>query len=215
MKFLGTVHFKNTQKGFTLVEMIVSLAIFTIVALVAVGALLKITDANKKSQTLKTAINNLNFALESMSREMRVGEDYNCMINVVSPSVDLQSFSEEECEIPQEDDWLIAFKSSEKMDREVGDGECTLIHAYWYTPITDDAYTIKKAVQTSCEQGPLVDADFQELLSPDIRITDSRLKVDIADYTPQKAFFWLKGYAGVRERERTEFEIQTSISERN
>ena len=77
---------KKIAGGFTLVEMIVSVAIFTIVAFVAVGALLKVIDANKKSQSLKTSINNLNFALESLSREMRVGSNYTC-ISVSSVTV--------------------------------------------------------------------------------------------------------------------------------
>src|SRR5258708_3814888 len=75
--------FKNTTSGrgrrrFSLIEMMVSLAIFSIVALVATGALLKIIDANKKAQALKSVMNNLNFAVESMSREMRVGSTYHC-----------------------------------------------------------------------------------------------------------------------------------------
>jgi prepilin-type N-terminal cleavage/methylation domain-containing protein len=44
---------KSLQKGFTLIEMIISLAIFTVVALVAVGALVKVMDANRKSINLK------------------------------------------------------------------------------------------------------------------------------------------------------------------
>ena len=69
---------KNNNKGFTLIEMIVSIAIFMIVALVAVGAFLKIIDLNNKSHTLKDSINNINFALDLMSRELRVGSNYYC-----------------------------------------------------------------------------------------------------------------------------------------
>jgi prepilin-type N-terminal cleavage/methylation domain-containing protein len=60
------------KKGFTLIEMIVSLGIFTIVALISIGALVRITDANKKSITLKTTINNLNFALIDVMAGSRI-----------------------------------------------------------------------------------------------------------------------------------------------
>ena len=68
----------NTRRGFTLIEIIVSLMIFSIVVLVALSALVKIIDANKKAQTLQDSVINLSFTLESMSREMRSGSDYYC-----------------------------------------------------------------------------------------------------------------------------------------
>jgi type II secretory pathway pseudopilin PulG len=69
---------KNTQSGFMLVEMIVSVALFSVVMLVSTGSLLSIIDANRKSQAFKIIVNNLNLAVESMSRDIRVGEDFNC-----------------------------------------------------------------------------------------------------------------------------------------
>ncbi len=76
-KFLKT-NTKKSEKGFTLIEMIVSIAIFSIVVVMALGALLVIIEANSKSKSVKLVVNNLNMALESMSRELRVGYDYNC-----------------------------------------------------------------------------------------------------------------------------------------
>src|ERR1035437_4002808 len=66
------------SSGFTLIEMLVSISIFMVVAVVAVTALLKIVDANRKSQTLQDAINNINFAMDSITREIRVGNMYTC-----------------------------------------------------------------------------------------------------------------------------------------
>ena len=53
--------------GFSLIEIMVSLAIFSIVVLVATGALLSILNANKKTQALKAVVNNFNFALNKYS----------------------------------------------------------------------------------------------------------------------------------------------------
>src|SRR3989338_8582023 len=66
------------NKGFSLIEIMVSLAIFSIVVLVATGALLSILNANKKTQALKAVVNNFNFALENMARNIRVGKNYHC-----------------------------------------------------------------------------------------------------------------------------------------
>ena len=68
----------NTVKGFTLVEMMVAVAIFSLVMLVAIGAVLAIVGANKKAQSLTSVINNLNFAFEAMTRDLRTGMDYKC-----------------------------------------------------------------------------------------------------------------------------------------
>ena len=66
------------QRGFSLIEMIVSVALFAIVMLVAVGALLSIVDANRKARSLESVMNNLNITLDGMVREIRMGTSYNC-----------------------------------------------------------------------------------------------------------------------------------------
>lgn len=69
---------QNKIRGFTLIEMIVSVSIFTVVMFVAVGALLAITDANRKANAIRTTMDNLNFAVGSMARDIRTGTDYGC-----------------------------------------------------------------------------------------------------------------------------------------
>jgi prepilin-type N-terminal cleavage/methylation domain-containing protein len=69
---------RRERDGFTLVEVIVVMAIFTLVTLAAVGALLSIVAANRETQAMKSVMNNLNFALESMSRNIRTGSNYRC-----------------------------------------------------------------------------------------------------------------------------------------
>jgi prepilin-type N-terminal cleavage/methylation domain-containing protein len=66
------------KKGFTLIELMVAVAIFTVVATMALGALLAMAQANKKSQTISSTLNNLNAALEGMARNIRTGYDYHC-----------------------------------------------------------------------------------------------------------------------------------------
>jgi prepilin-type N-terminal cleavage/methylation domain-containing protein len=66
------------QKGFTLIEMLVSVGLFSIVMLVAVAAILSIIGTNKKAQGINNVANNLNFAVESMVRDMKTGFLYKC-----------------------------------------------------------------------------------------------------------------------------------------
>ena len=71
-------YLKKSDAGFTLVEMITAVAIFALVMTMAMGSLLTVLNANKQNQAIQTAVNNLNLALEMMSREIRVGSKYHC-----------------------------------------------------------------------------------------------------------------------------------------
>lgn len=56
----------------------VALSIFIIVMTISMGSIVSIFDADRKSRSLKTVLNNLNLVVESMSREMRYGRNYHC-----------------------------------------------------------------------------------------------------------------------------------------
>lgn len=68
--------------GFTLIEILVSVAIFTTVMTISLGALLAISESDRKAQTIKSVVNNLNFTLDAMSRSMRTGVNYHCDVSV-------------------------------------------------------------------------------------------------------------------------------------
>ena len=65
----------SIKSGFTLIELIVSLALFTIILTAALGGLLMVIDANRQAKSIKLVVNNLNLAMEGMSRELRVGRN--------------------------------------------------------------------------------------------------------------------------------------------
>ena len=69
---------RSSQQGFTLIEMIVSLAVFTFVITIAVGALLMLMAANKQLQGEQSVMTNLSFAMDAMTREIRTGTFYYC-----------------------------------------------------------------------------------------------------------------------------------------
>jgi len=68
----------SQKKGFSLVEVLVATALFTVVVTVAVSALLVILDANRKAQNISNTINNTFFSFETMTRLLRTGAGYHC-----------------------------------------------------------------------------------------------------------------------------------------
>lgn len=79
---------KINKKGFTLIEIMVAVSIFSLVMVVALGAILAIVNANKKAQALHNVINNLNLAIETMTRDLRTGFEYTCSSDTCSASGD-------------------------------------------------------------------------------------------------------------------------------
>jgi prepilin-type N-terminal cleavage/methylation domain-containing protein len=70
---------KNKKNGgFTLIELMVATSIFVVVMLIAMGSLLIASDSARKAQSLRSAMDNVSFAIETMSRALRVGTDYSC-----------------------------------------------------------------------------------------------------------------------------------------
>lgn len=73
------MNIKNTiRRGFTLIEVMVSVSVFTIVVTVGTGALLTLSSTYKKVQAEKDSVESLEFVLESISREIKIGTNYSC-----------------------------------------------------------------------------------------------------------------------------------------
>jgi prepilin-type N-terminal cleavage/methylation domain-containing protein len=67
---------KNIKSGFTLIEIIVSLSVFSAVILIILGAVLSIMNLQKKTNAFRAAQENLSYAFESIAKEMRTGTRY-------------------------------------------------------------------------------------------------------------------------------------------
>ncbi len=68
-----------SSRGFTLIEMVVAVSLFSVVVLVSVSAMLAIADANKKANATRVVMDNINFAMENMGRNVRTGYNYSCV----------------------------------------------------------------------------------------------------------------------------------------
>lgn len=66
---------KNKKRGFTLIEMLVSIAIFTIVVTIVMGTIVTIVDISRKTRTMTEAMSNLNLVMESMTRTLKTAKE--------------------------------------------------------------------------------------------------------------------------------------------
>jgi prepilin-type N-terminal cleavage/methylation domain-containing protein len=141
------------SRGFTLIEIMVAVAIFSVVMLIAAGSLLTILNANRKAQALQAAMTNLNFAVDSMVREIRVGSTYRCETgNPLNPINLTQIASPKNCTSPGGQ--LFAF---EKWNGNRSDAGDQII--YRYNPTT-------KGLERSTDSGqtaftPMTGSDVQ------------------------------------------------------
>jgi prepilin-type N-terminal cleavage/methylation domain-containing protein len=190
------------NRGFTLVEMMVAIAVFSIVMTVALGALINVIDANKKAQMIKTAVNNVNFALESISKDMRMGTDYNCAADInIEPDGDCGAGGE-----------IIKYKSIKEDDNKY-------VYYRHATTTTSDGRQIGQ-IQRCVTSSSCGDNDYLSLTSNEVNITNMKFYVIGAEPVggtrqQPRVIITLTGVAGTVEKIKTTFDLQTSVSQRN
>jgi prepilin-type N-terminal cleavage/methylation domain-containing protein len=76
-----------TTGGFTLIEMLVATALFSLAMLIIVGALISLQGASRKARAIRAATDNVSAAVDSMTRTMRMGSVFHCDITkgVINP----------------------------------------------------------------------------------------------------------------------------------
>ncbi|OHA18055.1 MAG: hypothetical protein A2836_03645 [Candidatus Taylorbacteria bacterium RIFCSPHIGHO2_01_FULL_45_63] len=179
------MNFSRNSGGFILLEMIVSVGIFSMVLVVVSGAIFSIVHANEKIRTAKLVMENLNFAVESMARNIRFGSAYHCgsLGTLTAP---------QNCAYPNGSSF-IAFKeytgsntvmyrfNNGAIERQVGSGG--------YVSITAPE-VVMTAVWFYVEG-----AESSSTVEPRVKIS-------------------IQGYAGARPDTKSSFLIQTLVSQR-
>ena len=197
-------------KGFTLIEIIVSLAIFSVVAVIAIGALVRVTSANRQAQSIQSGVNNVNFVLDTMSREMRVGTNFVC--NYGSGFIDPGSITLNSrgslCSLNSSytspGDTIISFTSS-----------TGLLYAYLFSG-SGATTTVYKAEATAPGQD-LLSIQFYPLTSQSVNITDYLVGIyggSGTTYPYHIVFARMKGYVGVQIKDQSVFDVETTVSDR-
>src|SRR5680860_1604453 len=71
-----TKRLNNKKSGFTLIEIMVAVSIFVIVAFIVTSTLLVILDASRRANKIRLIVDNINFSLDSMSFKIKFGKNY-------------------------------------------------------------------------------------------------------------------------------------------
>ena len=195
----------NLSSGFTLIELLVSIFIFSMVMMIAVGSLLSMVDANRKAQTIKSAVNNLSFGLDGMSRAIRVGTNFRCSTSADAGSAALLS-SAANC---------------------AGGGTLLSFEAYSGDPAnTNDQWVYCQGTGTTCSaSGTAIlrsqngGATYQSITSPEVVVEDLHFYVagslaGSSDRLQPKIVMLLHGHAGSEAKTRTELRLETTMTPR-
>jgi len=181
------------EAGFTIIEMIVAVAIFSVIMVVAVGALLSVISANRKAQSLQSIVNNLNLSLEEMVRTIRVGTTYHC-----GSSGD--KTATQDC--PDLGESYLAFEHS-------GGDPLSIQDQYVYRLTTDNQ--IERSISG------INDSEFSPVTAPEAVIEQLTFYVtgtENNDNLQPRVIIIVSGYAQIDEKTRTDFNLQTAVSQR-
>jgi len=66
------------NKGFTLVELLVSISVFSVVMVICMGSIVVMLDSNRKSEAERSVMDNLGYTMDNMVRSIRFGSSYHC-----------------------------------------------------------------------------------------------------------------------------------------
>lgn len=178
---------KLEKRGFTLIELLVSISIFTMILTVIMGSIFSVFEANRKSQSLRAVMDNLNFTLESMTRTIRFGTKYHCDItsgNINEPQDCVSggnSFS-----VTDSDGVINIYTMTNGRIARSRDGGNT------YYNLTGSDVTITKLTFWIRGSQPLSSGD---ILQP-------------------RAIIVVSGYAGAKPTSRSTFTLETMVSQR-
>ena len=184
--------------GFTLIEMIVAIGVFLVGLLIILGSLVSINDAARKARSMRIVMDNLSAAIDSMSRTVRVGSDFNCGCGGTltdpqnCPMID---------DLGNGGDVCIAFEGQHGNRL---DGTDQIIYRL----------STKGRIER-CIKGVLcVDQDYLPLTAPELSISSFRFYVygtEVNEDQPVVTML-IRGSASTTRRTATTFNVQTTVA---
>ncbi|MES2416462.1 MAG: prepilin-type N-terminal cleavage/methylation domain-containing protein [Patescibacteria group bacterium] len=107
---------KNKKNsGFTIIELMVAISLFTILIIIGIGALLNANSVHKKNQKIRSLMDSLSFIMEDMSTNIRTGTEYNGNIS----DTDLYTLTFKNHNDVSNPTWLYAFVEESDPDHHV------------------------------------------------------------------------------------------------
>ena len=181
------------ERGFSLIEIMVAVSLFAVVMTISVGSLLSLIEANRKAQALNSVINNLNFALENMSRNIRVGNTYHCS---TSTSVPANLDTTQDC---SNGGVLFAFEGNSGDTASPAD---QIVYRF-----------INSRIEKSIDGG----TTFVAITASEVTIDEMKfytVGTTRGDTSQPRVVMTIQGTAGISSRAQTSFNLQTTVSQR-
>ena len=195
-------------------ELVVSLGVFIAVMTIGLGAVLQMFGVNQKSQSLKAIMNNLNFALDSMAREIVVAK----IADTDAYGSSLRCGSSTPVGQPQDcpdGGSYLSFCSSE--------GNAI---AYRFS-VADEVWApdvgfIERRVSenSDCPASFTGTDEWERITSPEVDIENLKFYVtgsgdeDLLPGKQPKVLLIVEGEAGKKDDVKSKFEVQTTLSQR-
>ena len=178
--------------GFTLIELMVSVTIFIVVMTVSLGALLAMSASDRKAESVKTIMNNLSFALESMSRNIRTGYDYGCNGSIPGDCT----------------------SGGYRFSFTAADGNSVT----YCLGSGSSCGTSTSCQSASCSILRSINAGtFYSLTAPEVNISNFSFYLqgsDPDDTIQPRVIMTLNGTISINQTQQTDFELQTSVTQR-
>ncbi len=183
--------------GFTIIELIVSVGIFTVVMLVAVGALLSIVGVNRKTRAVEEVVNSLHFSLDSMARQIRVATTYHCGNENSRPYTQVGNCPNG-----------FAYFAFEPFGGDPDDATDQIV--YRFRPYPNTAGNLVRSIDGG--------QTFSAVTPPGVVIEYGRFYVggtSQSDTIQPYVLITIKGFVDLGNNSRTDFNIETMVTQRN
>ncbi|MEI6281069.1 MAG: hypothetical protein WCP17_03685 [bacterium] len=196
---------KHKNTGYTIIETMIAVSLFIVIVMAGMGALLNANLLHKKSQNMRSIMDNLSFIMEEMSKNLRTGYDYRC-INGGNFSYDIT--------IPQScvNGKAIAFESAHGNNDPL-DSASPLDQ--WVYKIDEDTNNIFKSVNSGVNWTQLNPSEIIIDRASSFSVLGAESPSSSAS-DKQQPFVVIRLVGKIRYKDiDTPFSLQTSVSQRN
>lgn len=203
---------RSFQSGFSLIELLVSLTIFSVVVTMTTGTLLVLIDSNAKAQNIQSVVNNITFALDSITREIRTGTSYVCDSITSAPSGVDDIDDVQDCE--NGGNYISVVESGNSLTSSFTSPRISFYYdANYYSP-GHGAIIRKLGNDTSGSND-----GWYPITSENVRIADMRFTVtgtdnSASDDIQPTVTIFVEGKAGDLDAVDSSFSMQTTVTQR-
>jgi prepilin-type N-terminal cleavage/methylation domain-containing protein len=188
------------KRGFSLVELLVALALFGFIVVIASGTLIVLSNSSTSAQISRKTIDNIDFILDDIVREARLGKNYHCVISLTADY--------DNDKVPAD----CSKGSNSFAITEIGTG---YLIRYSTTTVAGKSVVVKEVISKN-SSGSYV-ASSTQLSATDIDISSIRFYVSgsqTGDSVPAQVLITLQAELKKGSRFSSKVNLQTTVTQR-